>query len=140
MEKKDRIICIFLFLAFFGAGLLAVLQLNIPPVIDEVGTLANSAYLVGYDWTQTSYTMGGFYYKYGMAIFYAPFLIIFRDPYKVYKCLLSVNVFFFALTPVIAYIVMKKHLKMQMTLFWMRLLQLYIKLPLAIPTLLKTLG
>ena len=110
MEKKDRIICIFLFLAFLGAGLLAVLQLNIPPVIDEVGTLANSAYLVGYDWTQTSYTMGGFYYKYGMAIFYAPFLIIFRDPYKVYKCLLSVNVFFFALTPVIAYIVMKKHL------------------------------
>ena len=111
MEKKDRIICIFLYIAFLGAGLLAVLQLNIPPIIDEVGTLANSAYLVGYDWTQTTYTMGGFYYKYGMSLFYAPFLILFRDPYKVYKCLLSVNVIFYAFTPVIAYIIMKKHLK-----------------------------
>lgn len=113
MEKKDRIICIFLYIAFLTAGLLAVLQLNIPPVIDEVGTLANSAYLVGYDWQQTSYTMGGFYYKYGMSLFYAPFLILFRNPYRVYKCLLSVNVIFFAFTPVIAYIVMKKHLKVE---------------------------
>ena len=89
VDKKDRLICLFLFLGFLGAGLIAAIQLNIPPVLDEVGILANSAYVSGYDWTETTYTMGGFYYKYGISLLYAPFLKLIDDPYIVYKAILS---------------------------------------------------
>ena len=111
MDKKDRLICIFLFLGFLGAGLIAALQLNIPPVLDEVGILANSAYASGYDWTETTYTMGGFYYKYGISLLYAPFLKLIDDPYVLYKALLSFNVLLYAFIPVIAYTILRKHLK-----------------------------
>ncbi|MCR4625759.1 MAG: hypothetical protein K5795_07335 [Lachnospiraceae bacterium] len=113
MEKRDRLIGFFLFTVFFGTGLITALKLNIPPVLDEVGILANSAYAAGYDWTETTYTMGGFYYKYGISILYAPFLKLIDDPYILYKVLLSVNVFLYAFVPVIAYTIQKKHLHMK---------------------------
>ena len=111
MDKKDRLICLFLFLGFLGAGLIAAIQLNIPPVLDEVGILANSAYVSGYDWTETTYTMGGFYYKYGISLLYAPFLKLIDDPYIVYKAILSFNVLLYAFIPVIGYTVLRKHLR-----------------------------
>ena len=113
MEKRDRLICFFLFTACFGTGLITALKLNIPPVLDEVGILANSAYAAGYDWSETTYTMGGFYYKYGISLLYAPFLKAIDDPYILYKVLLSINVFLYAFVPVIAYTIQKKHLKMK---------------------------
>ncbi len=111
MDKKDRLIACLLFAAFLGAGLLAALQLNIPPVLDEVGTLANSAYMAGYDWTETVYTMGGFYYKYGISLLYAPFLKFIDDPYIVYKAMLSLNCLLYAFVPVMAYAILRKHLR-----------------------------
>ena len=113
MEKKDRIICLFLFLAFFGAGLIMALQLNIPPVLDEVGILANSAYSAGYDWSEAVYSIGGFYYKYGISIIYAPFLAFIDDPFVLYKALMAVNMFFYSFVPVFAYIITKKHLRVE---------------------------
>lgn len=113
MEKRDRLICFFLFTACFGTGLITALKLNIPPVLDEVGILANSAYAAGYDWSETTYTMGGFYYKYGISLLYAPFLKLIDDPYILYKVLLSINVFLYAFVPVIAYTIQKKHLQMK---------------------------
>ncbi|MBR4816047.1 MAG: hypothetical protein IKZ73_02130 [Lachnospiraceae bacterium] len=113
MEKRDRLICFFLFTACFGTGLITALKLNIPPVLDEVGILANSAYAAGYDWSETTYTMGGFYYKYGISLLYAPFLKAIDDPYILYKVLLSINVFLYAFVPVIAYTIQKKHLQMK---------------------------
>ena len=110
VEKRDRVICFFLFAVFLGIGLPAALQLNIPPVLDEVGILANSAYVSGYDWTETTYTMGGFYYKYGISLLYAPLFKLIEDPYILYKALLAVNVFLYAFVPVIAYTVQRKHL------------------------------
>ena len=80
---SDRVVCMLIWLVFCVAGLIFALRLNVPPVLDEVGILANSAYMDGYDWSETVYTMGGYYYKYGISILYAPFLKLIDNPYAV---------------------------------------------------------
>lgn len=94
----------------FVFGLLMALRLNIPPVLDEVGVLANSAYAVGDDWSECTYTMGGYYYKYGLSILYAPFMLLIENPFVLYKVLLSFNMAVYSFSTVIAYVILKKHL------------------------------
>ena len=70
LDGKDRIINVLLYavtLALLGT---MALQLNNPPVLDEVGTMANTAFLAGYDWTECVMSMGNHYYKLGMPLLY----------------------------------------------------------------------
>lgn len=110
IELNDRSIGILLWVFFFGVGLIAGLQLNVPPVLDEVGILANSAYLDGYDWSETVYTMGGYYYKYGISLVFAPILGLIDNPYAVYKAIMVFNMAVYAFIPVFSYKILKKHL------------------------------
>jgi len=107
---SDRKIGILLWLLFFGVGLIFGLQLNVPPVLDEVGILANSAYMDGYDWSETVYTMGGYYYKYGISLLFAPFLKLIDNPYAVYKAIMVFNMAVYAFIPVFSYRILKNHL------------------------------
>lgn len=107
---SDRVVCMLIWLVFCVAGLIFALRLNVPPVLDEVGILANSAYMVGYDWSETVYTMGGYYYKYGISILYAPFLKLIDNPYAVYKSIMAFNMIIYSFIPVIAYRILKNHL------------------------------
>lgn len=109
LNISDRSIGLLLWAAFFGLGLLAALQLNVPPVLDEVGILANSAYMTGRDWSQTVYTMGSYYYKYGLSVLYAPFLALIDDPFVLYKVLLAFNMAIYAFIPVISYRIVKNY-------------------------------
>lgn len=89
------------------------LQLNIPPVLDEVGTMANTAAMVGYDWTECVASMGRFYYKYGMSILYYPFFLLIRDSYVLYKAIMVLHSIMLSFIPVFAYIIYRKHLKIE---------------------------
>lgn len=102
-----------LWLVTFAFAAVLALKLNIPPVIDEVATMANSAYLMGYDWTQTLYAMGGYYFKCGVALLYYPLMRVFEDPYVLYKAILLLNCVFLGFIPVLAYGILTTHLGLE---------------------------
>ena len=89
-----------LFAVTLGWGLIFALRLNVPPVVDEVGTVANTALLMGWDWSETAWAMGGSYFKYGFALLYWPLTLLIEDSYTLYKAMLALNMVFMALIPV----------------------------------------
>ncbi len=110
LDKTDRFINLGLFFVTLAILGTLVLQLNVAPVLDEVGTLANTAFLTGMDWTECVRSMGNHYYKAGMPIFYLPFFLLFENPFVIYKLSLFVNEIFMSLIPVFAYTILRKHL------------------------------
>ncbi len=107
---NDRLNKIILFALTLGWGLCFVLRLNIPTMIDEVGTSANAAFLRNWDWSETVWSMGGYYYKYALALIYYPIMLVCRDSYVMYKTMLSLNAVLLALIPVFSYEIARKHL------------------------------
>ena len=105
MTKQDRICMISLF------AVMLVLSTN--TVVDELGTLTNTALLTGRNWGTGILSNGGYYYRYGMAfVWLLPFLI-FKDPIIVYKAASFVNALFMATTPVMAYYIGRRYLKLE---------------------------
>lgn len=108
-KYTDRTIGICLYVVSLMFSLVFVLRLNIPTMVDEVGTLGNAALLMGYDWSETLFAQGGCYFKYGYALFYYPLMRIFTDSYKFYKACLVLNVAINSFIPVIANTVLRKY-------------------------------
>ncbi|MBO4505351.1 MAG: hypothetical protein J5728_02900, partial [Lachnospiraceae bacterium] len=106
----DVLLKLSLFAVTLGWGLLFALRLNVPPVVDEVGTVSNTALLMGWDWSETAYAMGGSYFKYGFALLYYPLTLLIGDSYVLYKSMLALNMVFFALIPVFTYDIMHRHI------------------------------
>lgn len=112
-RRLDRIDRRLLFLLYFiSLGFIGtlVLQLSVPPVLDEVGTMANAAFLAGYDWTECVYAMGSHNYKLGAALFYYPGFLLFKDPYAIYRSALFANAMIISLATPYAYAIVRKHL------------------------------
>lgn len=107
---RDLTTGICLYVAALIFGLVFALRLNVPPVVDEVGTLGNTALLMGYDWSETLFVQGGCYFKYGYALFYYPLMLIFTNSYNLYKACLALNVIINSFIPVIANIIFRKYL------------------------------
>lgn len=112
-EYTDTQICCFM----YGLVLLMMIVLGSPLgvsyILDETGTVANSAFLAGYNWNDWVNCTGGYFYKYGQAIFYFPILKLVSNPYLIYKLMLFVNGVILAWIPVIAYTILRKHLKQE---------------------------
>lgn len=112
-EYTDIQICCFM----YGLVLLMMIVLGSPLavsyILDETGTVANSAFLAGYNWNDWVNSTGGYFYKYGQAIFYFPILKLVSNPYLIYKLMLFVNGIILAWIPVIAYTILRKHLNQQ---------------------------
>ena len=115
LEKmSDRTIKILLYIAFAVVTVVSSMQLLVPGVIDEIGTLSNTAFLAGNDWIKCIQSMGGFYYKYGQVIFYYPFYMLLRDyPFLIYPVLVSVQMVFISLIPVIAYHIARTYFQIE---------------------------
>ncbi len=106
----DVLLKLALFAATLGWGLLFALRLNVPPVMDEAGTVANTALLMGWDWSESVYAMGGSYFKYGFSLLYYPLALLIEDSYALYKAMLALNMVFLALIPVFSYDIMHRHI------------------------------
>lgn len=79
MRKKlqsDRGIKLCLFLGFFLVLAVFGGRLEVPIVLDETGTMSNTAYLTGMDWSVNNKSMGSFYYKYFQALLYVPVFLL----------------------------------------------------------------
>lgn len=109
-QLSDRKICCIM----YGLVLLMMIVLSSPLsisyILDETGTVANAAFLAGNNWNDWVNTTGGYFYKYGQAIFYYPILEFVTNPYIMYKLLLIVNGVFVAWIPVISYMILRRHL------------------------------
>lgn len=111
LQKADKWTCVGLYFVTLAYLLLMALRLNNPPVLDEVGTMANTALLNGWDWTECVKADGNHYYKYGLAILYLPAFKLFSDtPVMIYKAVMFINEILMSFVPVFAFVIFKKHL------------------------------
>ena len=109
-DAKDRLVNVLLYavtLALLGT---MALQLHNPPVLDEVGTMANTAFLAGYDWTECVASMGNHYYKLGMPLLYYPAFMLISDPFVLYRVCIFINTVLISFVPVFAYTIVRKHM------------------------------
>ena len=110
---SDRRIGVLLYLFCFLMMTVMGGVLSISYILDETGTVANAAFLAGYNWHGWVTNTGGYFYKYGQAPFYAWIFRLVDNPYLIYKLMMVVNGAFVAWVPVIAYTVCRKHLGQQ---------------------------
>ncbi|MCR5430936.1 MAG: hypothetical protein K6E95_00085 [Lachnospiraceae bacterium] len=108
-NHADLIACVSLYIFSLVFLLVMALRLSIPPVIDEVATIASPMYLTGNDWTEALHAMGGYYFKYGGGMIYYPLVLFIKDPYILYRSMLTLNAVVCSFIPVIAFIILKKH-------------------------------
>lgn len=87
--------------------------LGISYILDETGTVANAAYLAGYNWNDWVNHTGGYFYKYGQAIFYYPIMKMVSNPYLIYKFMMFMNGLILGWIPVMAYLILRKHLNQE---------------------------
>ncbi len=106
-EREAGIVLYFATLIF---GIILANGLSVPPVIDEVATLANSAHILGRDWSEALFAMGGYYFKYGAALLYLPAMKLFKDVYTAYRMMLIANVVLYAFIPVFAMKILNRHM------------------------------
>lgn len=113
-KPSDTKIKLLLYIIFAAISVYYGIHLSIPLVLDEVGTVANTAFLAGDDWSLCVQSMGGFYYKYGVSALYLPIYLIFRNnPFMMYKTIMALHMLIISFIPVIAYHICRKHLKIE---------------------------
>lgn len=105
---KDKKIMFFIWLGIFIVALIPIFFLSSIVFIDEIGTVANAAHLVGIDWSNFIGTEGA-YYKYGQAIIYLPAFLLFQNSTLIYKAMLVINAITLSFIPVIVYSLCRKH-------------------------------
>lgn len=110
-EWSDTKICVLMYVLVLAMMVVLGSVLNISYIYDETGTVANAAFLAGNNWNKWVNSTGGYFYKYGQAVFYAPILKFVSNPYLIYKLMMFVNGLFVAIIPVMAYNILRKHLK-----------------------------
>ncbi len=74
---------------------------------DEIGTAATAAFYIGKDWTGIMEPIG-YYYGYVQALFYAPIMMLFNNPYAQYKAMLVMNGVIVSFIPLVAYHIASK--------------------------------
>lgn len=112
-QKKpvsDTRIALLLFFTTFVIVAVMGLLLNVAIVLDETGVVANAAYVAGENWHNWVRATGGYFYKYGSALLYIPVLLIFNNPFIIYKLIMVINAVLLAIVPVCAFKILRKHL------------------------------
>lgn len=112
-QFTDKQLCCFLYGLTFIMMIVLGSSLSVSYILDETGTVANAAFLAGYNWNDWVNSTGGYFYKYGQAPFYFLIIKLFSNPYLIYKGFMLVNGLFVACIPVISYSILRKHLKIE---------------------------
>ena len=115
MKKiSDRLISVIMYFAFAVVSVFYGVHLCIPLVLDEVGTIANAAFLAGDDWSICVQSMGGFYYKYGQSLLYYPiYKLLEHDSFLMYKAMIALQFLIVSFVPVISYNILRKFFKIE---------------------------
>lgn len=109
-DKRNKImlaVVLFVFFAILG------MKLSVTYITDETGTMANAAFLAGYDWSNFIDNTGGYYYKYGQVLFWYPIFALVKDSIWIYKLIMLENAALLSIEAVCIYIILRKHLKIE---------------------------
>lgn len=113
MTKNDKKCIVVLFAAMLLLTGIPALMLHVNTTVDEMGTLASAALMTGRNWHVGVISGGGYYYKYGQAFIWVLPYLIFQDTVLVYKAASFMNAVFMSTTPVIAYYISRRYLKIE---------------------------
>lgn len=94
----------FLFLSLYAAFL------KVPVISDETTTMANVAWLSGYDWSWMVAALGGYYYRFGQALLTLPFFALFDNPDMIYRLSMVLQSAIQVSIIPIVYIICRRHL------------------------------
>lgn len=113
LTKNDKKCMLVLFAAMLLLTGIPALMLHVNTTVDEMGTLASAALLTGRNWHIGLVSAGGFYYKYGQAFLWVIPCLIIEDTVVLYKVVSFINALFMSFTPVIAYYISRRYLKIE---------------------------
>lgn len=110
MSKKDIKASIVIFIICFIPRVLVNMQMPFISIIsDEVSTISAAAMTAGYDWKGV-FTNAG-YYGGGAAILLTPLFLLIDNSVVLFKCIINLYALLQALVGIIAYAILKKHVK-----------------------------
>lgn len=88
-------------------------QLTVPVISDETTTMANAAWLSGYDWHLMVTSLGGLYYRFGQALLTVPFFSFLNDPDMIYRLCMVLQVLIQVSTIPVVYVLCVRHLSVK---------------------------
>lgn len=88
-------------------------QLTVPVISDETTTMANAAWLCGYDWHLMVTSLGGLYYRFGQALLTVPFFSFLNDPDTIYRFCMVLQALIQASTVPVVYVICVRHLSVK---------------------------
>ncbi len=88
-------------------------QLTVPVISDETTTMANAAWLCGYDWHLMVTSLGGAYYRFGQALLTVPFFAFLNDPDMIYRLCMVLQTLIQASTVPVVYVICVRHLSVK---------------------------
>lgn len=84
--------------------------LIVPVISDETTTMANAAWIAGYDWSWMVAALGGYYYRFGQALLSLPFFSLLDDPDMIYRLSMILQSLIQTSVVPVVYIICRRHL------------------------------
>ena len=110
--KKNKSLIIGTVLIFLILGIYSCF-LSVPVISDETITMANAAWLFGYDWSWMVTALGGYYYRFGQALLTLPFFAISNDPDMIYRLSMVLQSAIQASVIPVVYMICRRHLQVK---------------------------
>ena len=89
------------------------LFLSVPVISDETTTMANAAWLAGYDWDLMVAALGGYYYRFGQAFLTVPFFTFLKDPAMIYRLSMVLQAMIQVSIVPVVYAICRRHLRVK---------------------------
>lgn len=114
VQKQETFGFLSVGIVFVAAVLLLMAwPLTVPVISDETTTMANAAWVAGYDWHLMVTALGGFYYRFGQALLTIPFFAFLKDPDMIYRLSMVLQALIQASIVPVVYVICRRHLKLQ---------------------------
>lgn len=88
-------------------------QLTVPVISDETTTMANAAWIGGYDWHLMVTSLGGLYYRFGQALLTVPFFSFLDSPDMIYRLSMILQALIQVSTIPVVYVICIRHLSVK---------------------------
>lgn len=86
-------------------------RLFVPVISDETTTMANAAWITGYDWSLMIAALGGYYYRFAQALMTVPFFAWLQEPDLIYRLTMVLQAVIQASIVPIVFVICRRHLK-----------------------------
>ena len=113
MKNSIKISVTTIIAAVFIIAIGYALFLSVPVISDETTTMANAAWLAGYDWDLMVAALGGYYYRFGQALLTVPFFAFLKDPAMIYRLSMVLQAMIQVSIVPVVYAICRRHLRVK---------------------------